>query len=201
MFLSLELEERPGGRVIFLEALHTGKRNGNKKFFFSAWCLSLNSYALWKQRGCAYMRSVYSRASASHCISPSFSVSSLFLFPRLISNPSIAGGGLLRGSQPFVGHYLVVWECCEHPARPFSGCLGGALLALAAAGRAGGAGAPRQGSPAPSPGWERRSPAALAKAALPLGSRRRCWQPRRIPRIVTQNPRHFQPAQGCLEIC
>lgn len=143
-----------------------------------------------RQWGCADEVCVFTCFCFTLHLSGFFCPHCLFLFPRLLSNPSVAGGGLLRGSHPFVRHYLVVWECCEHPARPLSGCLGGALLALAAAGREGGAGWPRQGCPAPSPGCERRFPAALADAALPPGSRRRCWQPRRIPRIVTQNPRH-----------
>lgn len=102
MFLSLKLEERTGGGVIFLETLHTGKRNGNKKFFFSAWCLIFELLCpLEADKGVVHMGSVYSRASASHCISPGSSVLTLcLLFPRLISNPNVAGGGVITRAAP-----------------------------------------------------------------------------------------------------
>lgn len=44
---------------------------------------------------------VYSRASASHCTSPGSSLLTIcFLFPRLISNPNVAGGGVITRIAP-----------------------------------------------------------------------------------------------------
>lgn len=54
------------------------------------------------------MRSVYSRASASHCVSPGSSVLTVCLFPSLISSRRRR---FLGGSRPLASRCLVFREC------------------------------------------------------------------------------------------
>lgn len=168
----MELRERTGGGVIFLETVPTEKTNGNKNFFLFVWCLIFLSFmpSGSRQRGCACGVCIFTFFYFPLHLLRFFCPHSLFLFPSLISNPSVAGGGcyadcthlsaaiLLFGNAGSIQHVLSL-------AASVAPC----WLSLLPGGRGGERGRRARDAPRPL--------LAGSAAFLPFAPKPRCWQP------------------------
>lgn len=162
----------PGGGVVFLETVHTEKRNGNKNFFLSVRCLIFLSFipSGSRQRGCAYRVCVFTFFYFILHLFRFFCPHSLFLFPSLISNPNVAGGGYYADCAHLSATILLFGNAASiHHVLSLAASVAPCWLSLLPGGSGGERGRRSRGAPRP--------PLAGSAAFLPFSPEPRCWQP------------------------